>query len=118
MAALLADENFPQPVVHALRTLGHNVLTLHDCGQSGQALPDPEVLALATTQQRALLTLNRRDFIRLHLQDPTHAGIIVCTFDADFTAQAQRIAAMITTQPQLVGQLLRVNQGESRDDPR
>ncbi len=111
MAALLADENFPQHVVDTLRTLGHNVLTLHDCGQSGQGLPDPEVLALATAHQRALLTLNRRDFIRLHLQNTTHAGIIACTFDADFTNQAQRIAAAVTSQPRLAGQLLRVNRG-------
>lgn len=83
-----ADENFPLPVIHVLRALGYDVHTLRDYGQSGQALPDPEVLALATAQQRALLTLNRRDFIRLHLQNADHAGIIVCTFDADFVGQA------------------------------
>lgn len=92
-----------------LRALGHDVRTLHDYGQSGQALPDSEVLRLATAQQRALLTLNRRDFIRLHLQDAAHAGIVVCTFDADFISQAQRIAAALTAQPELAGQLLRVN---------
>ncbi|HOW74883.1 MAG TPA: DUF5615 family PIN-like protein [Candidatus Competibacteraceae bacterium] len=109
MTALLADENFPLPVIQALRALGHDVRTLHDYGQSGQALPDSEVLRFATAQQRALLTLNRRDFIRLHLQDAAHAGIIVCTFDADFVGQAQRIAAALTAQPELAGQLLRVN---------
>ncbi len=55
MVALLADENFPLPVIHALRALGHDVRTLHDYGQ------------------------------------------------------AQRIAAALTAQPELVGQLLRVN---------
>jgi len=109
MVALLADENFPLPVIHALRALGHDVQTLHDYGQSGQALPDPEVLVFANVQQRALLTLNRRDFIRLHLQNAAHAGIIVCTFDADFVGQAQRIATALTAQPKLAGQLLRVN---------
>jgi predicted nuclease of predicted toxin-antitoxin system len=113
MVALLADENFPLPVLHALRALGHDVHTLHDYGHSGQALPDPEVLALATAQQRALLTLNRRDFIRLHLQNAAHAGIIVCTFDADFVGQAQRIATALTAQPILIGQLLRVNRESS-----
>ncbi|HOW74548.1 MAG TPA: DUF5615 family PIN-like protein [Candidatus Competibacteraceae bacterium] len=113
MAALLADENFPLPVIHALRALGHDVHSLHDYGQSGQALPDPEVLAFATAQQRALLTLNRRDFIRLYLQSAAHAGIIVCTFDADFVGQAQRIAAALTAQPALTGQLLRVYRGSA-----
>ena len=113
MAQLLADENFPLPVIHALRALGHDVHTLHDYGHSGQALPDPEVLAFATVQQRALLTLNRRDFIRLHLQNTAHAGILVCTFDADFAGQAQRIAAALTAQPILTGQLLRVNRESS-----
>jgi predicted nuclease of predicted toxin-antitoxin system len=109
MAALLADENFPLPVIHALCALGHDVHTLHDYGQGGQALPDPEVLMLARAQQRALLTLNRRDFIRLHLQNSDHAGIIVCTFDADFVGQAQRIHAALNLQAELAGQLLRVN---------
>lgn len=113
MAALLADENFPLPVIRALRALGHDVQTLLEYGQSGQALPDPEVLALATDQKCTLLTLNRRDFIRLHLQSAAHAGIIVCTFDSDFAGQAQSIAAAITAQPQLAGQLLRVNRGPS-----
>ena len=88
MTALLADENFPLPVIQALRALGHDVRTLHDYGQSGQALPDSEVLRFATAQQRALLTLNRRDFIRLHLQDAAHTGLIVCTFEANFAGQA------------------------------
>jgi hypothetical protein len=38
MVALLADENFPLPVIHALRALGHDVHTLRDYGQGGQAL--------------------------------------------------------------------------------
>ncbi len=35
MARLLADENFPLPVVEELRRLGHEVLTLRDIGQAG-----------------------------------------------------------------------------------
>ena len=109
MTALLADENFPLPVIQALRALGHDVRTLHDYGQSGQALPDSEVLRFATAQQRALLTLNRRDFIRLHLNSSRHGGIIVCTFDANFEQQARRIDAVIGTRASLEGQLIRIN---------
>jgi hypothetical protein len=67
------------------------------------------VLAWATREQRAVLTLNRLHFIRLHRQQPDHAGIIVCTFDPDFDGQARRIHQAISAQPSLAGQLLRVN---------
>ena len=113
MARLYADENFPLQVVERLRWLGHEVLTVQDDGCAGQAITDPAILARATEQGRTLLTLNRRDFIRLHLQNAAHAGIIVCTFDTDFVGQAQRIAATLTAQPILTGQLLRVNRGSA-----
>jgi hypothetical protein len=66
VARLYSNENFPLPVVTALRSLGHDVLTTLEAGMSGQAVPDDEVLSFATTEGRALLTLNRRHFVRLH----------------------------------------------------
>ena len=84
MARLYADENFPTPVAEVLIRLGHDVLTSHDAGQSGRAIPDDEVLAFAVSQGRAVLTINRKHFIRLHPMIPDHAGIIVCTFDPEF----------------------------------
>jgi hypothetical protein len=109
MARLYADENFPLQVVEHLRRFGHEVLTIQEDGCAGQAITDPAVLARATEQGRALLTLNRRDFIRLHLHDSRHGGIIACTFDADFERQAERIAAVIGTCACLDGQLIRIN---------
>ena len=109
MARLYADENFPLQVVERLRWLGHEVLTVQDDGRAGQAITDPAVLARATEQGRALLTLNRRDFIRLHLNSSRHGGIIVCTFDANFEQQARRIDAVIGTRASLEGQLIRIN---------
>jgi len=91
VARLYANENFPLPVVEELRRLGHDVLTIHETGQAGQLLSDEAVLAFACADGRALLTLNRRHFIRLHREQPRHAGIIVCTFDPDFVGQARRI---------------------------
>ena len=64
MARLLADENCPLPVVEALRRLGHNVVTLAELGQAQQALPDRSVLDVAAADKRAVVTLNRRHFIR------------------------------------------------------
>ena len=109
MARLYANGNFPQPVVEELRRLGHDVLTTHDAGRSGKAVPDSEVLRFAASEGRAVVTINRRDFIRLHQQDSRHAGIIVCSEDADFTGQAQRIHDVLTNNPQLAGRLVRVN---------
>ena len=109
MARLYANENFPLPVVEELRRLGHDVLTIHEAGKAGQAVDDEEVLTFATADRRAVLTLNRRHFIRLHSEQPHHAGILVCTFDPDFTGQAGRIHAAIESQGELSGQLIRVN---------
>ena len=66
MALLYANENFPIQVVQALRALGHDVLTSAEAGNANQSIPDDSVLAFAAQNQRALLTLNKRDFIRLH----------------------------------------------------
>ena len=79
MALLFADECFLMPSVEALRQLGHDVQTLLQLGQAGLAIPDDEVLQLSTSLNRCLLTLNRKDFIKLHNQPIGHAGIIVCS---------------------------------------
>ena len=109
MVKLLADENFLLPTVNHLRKQHYDILTLLDLGKAGQAIPDDEVLQLATMRERCLVNLNRKDFIKLHNQSANHAGIIVCTVDADFEALANRIITCLeTTEPLLDGQLLRV----------
>ena len=109
MARLYADENFPLPVVEALRTLGHDVLTIHEAGKAHQRYPDISVLADATADTRAILTYNRKHFRLLHNQSANHSGIILCTYDPDFARQAHRIDETIKSYDSLVGQLLRVN---------
>ncbi|NEQ38542.1 MAG: hypothetical protein F6K40_20620 [Okeania sp. SIO3I5] len=64
MARLYADEQYPLPVVEWLRTFGHDVLTVQEAGKAEQKIPDEEVLAFAIANKRAVLTLNRRDFVR------------------------------------------------------
>jgi predicted nuclease of predicted toxin-antitoxin system len=59
VARLFADENFPFPVVEALRHIGHDVVTVADAGKAGQSLTDKAILELATADQRAVVTLNR-----------------------------------------------------------
>lgn len=109
MARLYANENFPRPVVVVLRDLGHDVLTTHETGHSGRAVPDAEVLSFAIAERRAVLTINRRDFIRLHQLDSDHAGIVVCSQESAFRAQAERIDAAIRAAGEVEGKLLRVN---------
>jgi hypothetical protein len=91
MERIYVNENFPKPVVHLLRNLGHDVLTSLDAGNVSQRIPDEDVLAFATDQNRIVLTLNRRDFIKLHKSNPIHTGIIICTEDVDFEAFTSRI---------------------------
>ena len=77
MADFYADENFDYEVVRRLRMHGPDVLTVQEAGQRDQ--DDPDVLAVATAAKRAVLTFNRRDFIRLHKLTAAHASIVVCT---------------------------------------
>ncbi|MCB0078183.1 MAG: DUF5615 family PIN-like protein [Anaerolineales bacterium] len=109
MARFYADENFPLPTVEALRELGHDVLTMVEDGLANQRVTDSDVLRVATSQSRVLLTLNRRDFIRLHDEESDHSGIVACTIDPDFRQQATSIDRLVQTMPKLRGRLLRVN---------
>lgn len=110
MAAIYANENFPRRVVNELRLLGHDVLTSQEAGKANQMVPDEEVLQFATEQQRAVLTLNRLDFFRLHRSTGgNHAGIIACTRDDENPhAFANRIHTAISVPPTLSGRLIRV----------
>lgn len=108
MAQLYADENFPHPVVEALRVAGHDVLTIQDDGKANQRFPDDAVLARTSELGRVLLTTNRKHFLRLHRESAAHAGIIICTYDADPQGQALRIDEVIRSEVQLNGNLLRV----------
>lgn len=117
MAQLFADEDFPFPVVEFLRTLSHDVMTTRDAGLAGQGTDDSVILATATQLDRAVLTMNRRDYFALHAADSNHAGIIACRFDSDVAALAGRIHAAITTLTALAGLLIRINRRHSSQKP-
>lgn len=109
MARFYANENVPEPVVVELRRLGHDVVTMRESGHASRAVPDTEVLEFAPTLGRAVVTLNRRHFVRLHFEHPAHADIVVCTFDPDFAALARRIHDVAEATPALAEQLVRIN---------
>src|SRR5947208_1242999 len=108
MARFYSNENFPQAAVEELRKLSHDVLTSLEAGKANQRIPDEEVLAFATNENRILLTLNRKHFIKLHANDDDHGGIVVCSQDNDFVGLASRIDAAVGNEP-VAGVLLRVN---------
>jgi len=107
MARLYADEDFDHPVVEELRRLGYDVQTVQEAGRRGE--DDAAVLTYAIAQQRAVLTHNRRHFIRLHGLTQAHAGIVVCTRDPDAAALARRIDQAIGRHAPLDNLLIRVN---------
>ena len=109
MARLYTNENFPLQAAARLRTLGHDVLTTQDASKANLALGDEEVLTFATAAGRAVVTLNRRHFVRLHQKQPEHAGIVVCSFDPEFEDLADRVDRELRAAPDLKGVLLRVN---------
>jgi predicted nuclease of predicted toxin-antitoxin system len=109
MTKLYADENMPLAVIHALRGLGFDVLTVHEARQANQGIADELVLEFATRQQRAVLTFNRRDFIRLHDSQQSHAGIIVCREDRNYAQLAERIQREIVANAPVANKLIRVN---------
>jgi hypothetical protein len=109
MARFYSDEDFPFKAVLHLRRLGHDVLTIQENGLANRGTPDSEVLEFAISQSRAVLTMNRRHFIRLHRDRPEHSGIVICTADPDVVALAGRIDRAVAQQQSIAGQLLRVN---------
>jgi predicted nuclease of predicted toxin-antitoxin system len=57
---LLLDEHYTDEIAAALRAAGHDAVTVSERGLKG--LDDEPLLALAASEDRALLTNNARDF--------------------------------------------------------
>lgn len=91
MVKLYANENFPVETVLSLRKRGYDVVTTHEAGNSNLKIPDEEVLAFAVVNERAVISVNRKDFKRLHRLYPLHFGFIVCTKNDDFENFAECI---------------------------
>ncbi len=78
---LLLDANLSlRGVAVKLRETGHDVLALAE-DATFEGLPDPQVLELAASDRRVLITRNSRDFAPLARQwaeaGRSHAGIIL-----------------------------------------
>ncbi|MEK7256458.1 MAG: DUF5615 family PIN-like protein [Bacteroidota bacterium] len=112
MLKLYANENFPLETVHILRGLGFDILTTHEAGKSNLKIGDDEVLAFAIAEKRAIITVNRKDFMRLHRANPVHSGIVVCTKNDDFANFAHCIhKVLLQYGDDISNQLIRVYRG-------
>ena len=77
---LLLDEMFSPLVSAELRSRGHDVVAIKE-REEWQSLADPDVVALARTEGRAVVTTNLRDFRPLHAElvaagGEGHAGML------------------------------------------
>ena len=82
---LLLDEMFSDDIAQQLRARGYDVIpVVADPALAG--LPDNQVLAYATTEGRALVTANIKDFIpldgRYRAAGRSHAGLILVSTKA------------------------------------
>ncbi|MBF0623496.1 MAG: DUF5615 family PIN-like protein [Magnetococcales bacterium] len=109
MVTFYSNENFPRPAVNALKELGYDVVTSVESGNANRGIPDQDVLTYATKNAWAVLTMNRKDFIKLHDDNSNHHGIVVCHADPDFPRLAQRIHATIQGMNSLERQLVRIH---------
>jgi hypothetical protein len=115
MALFYTNENFPIQVALYLREIGHDVLTSYEAGNANQRIPDAEVLRFAAQAGRILLTINRRDFIKIHEKSARHAGVIVCTQNIDLREQAEQIDLAIKETGDMTGKLIRINRRQKED---
>jgi predicted nuclease of predicted toxin-antitoxin system len=118
VARFYADEDFPYPVVEALRRRGHDVLTCEAAGRANRKIRDDVVLADAARMGRILLTRNRDDLASLHRAGQFHCGLVLCGYDPDPDHLADLIEAMIEGQPEGAPWLVKVFRGMRIDLPR
>lgn len=74
---LLADENIDTEWIQALRDDGHDVVRVVDVADLGVSATDPDVLAVATRDDRVLLTADQSDFG--NPPGAEHAGVLIIT---------------------------------------
>ncbi|MEH2246086.1 DUF5615 family PIN-like protein [Nostoc sp.] len=97
-ATLYSDEDMSALVATLLRSRGLNITTVPEQGTIGKT--DREQLEFTTFVGRCILTHNRVDFERLHLQyideNREHFGIIVVPHKNAYEV-AQRIGILVST---------------------
>ena len=110
MHLILQDEDVPSMAVEELRRLGHDVISLNDLALNNIGLPDDEVLEVAIALGRAVVTHNKKHYIRLHrITEGRHTGLIVCSRFDDPLLLAEKIHRQISKYDSLETMLIRIN---------
>jgi predicted nuclease of predicted toxin-antitoxin system len=108
MVKLYLDEDCSdKKLKKVLIEFGYDVQTTAEANNIGK--DDKTQLIYAVSQNRAIVTHNRKDFIRIHKKTPNHTGIIVCTQNPNNQQLAEKIDEKIRNIDQLTNLLLRVN---------
>lgn len=97
---LLLDEMFSPLIAAELRARGHDAVPITERDE-WKALSDPDVVALALTERRAVVTANVRDFRPLHAELVAagvegHPGLVFvpASFRLTRAATGQIVAAL------------------------
>lgn len=92
---LYTDEMVDAALAVELRRRGFDAESCQEAGQSNRGVPDPQQLAYAARQGRAIFTFNTGDFIRLDAAwkatGQQHAGIIVSPYVSDLGELLRRV---------------------------
>ena len=111
---LLLDEMFTDDIAQQLRSQGYDVISVvADPALAG--LPDDQILAHATTEGRALVTANIKDFIpldtRYRAADQSHAGLILVSTKT-FPQSRGFPSAVTTALAALLGSTAKIQPGQ------
>lgn len=109
----LADESCDFAVVHALRTKGHDVLTVSEAYRGAE---DQHVIRLARQEERVLLTEDK-DFGRLvHAAGSSRIGVIFLRFPATARGELCDIVVRLVNQQgeKLKGSFVVIQPGHTR----
>ena len=111
MSKFYADENIRIQMVQEMRAKGLDVQTSPEANNDG--ITDPEQLDYATSQNRIILTDNRRDFIKLHNEGKEHAGIFSYKPQSLSIEQATARTHYVSEQvPDMHNAHVRINEGD------
>jgi predicted nuclease of predicted toxin-antitoxin system len=113
---ILADENLDAPVVTWLRQQGHDVLSM---AETAPGKNDAEVLRLASTEQRVVVTFDR-DFGNLVVgQDIRAPGVILLRLRTGSATELLRVfrAHWPTVAPRAIGSFIVVSRHKVRIRP-
>ena len=99
---LLLDENVSPAIVRSLAKAGHDVYHARDRGLTGQ--PDQVIWRRAIDENRVLVTINARHFVRLAEREELHGGLM--TFPSG-SAPPEQLALIVRAIERLGADLAR-----------